>query len=156
MFSHDTIVAISSPVASAARIIVRISGSAAFSIAENFAVESHKAASASWIELQFDGLRCPAWVYQFKSPASYTGEDLVELHLPGNPLLAKMAVDWALRHGARAAEPGEFTARAYFHGKLDLSQAEGVAATIAAHNQQQLAASRQLMAGELARRLRPP
>ncbi len=106
MFSQDTIVAVSSPVASAARIIVRVSGTSAFSIAEEFGVESHEPASASWIELQFDGLRCPAWVYQFKSPASYTGEDLVELHLPGNPLLARMAVDWALRHGALRGRAG--------------------------------------------------
>src|ERR1700683_3740642 len=132
-------------------MIVRLSGDQAPSILQNLGVPPGAHASARRVELHFDGLRCPAWVYQFKSPRSFTGEDLVELHLPGNPLLARMIVDFAVRHGARPAEAGEFTARAYFHGKMDLSQAEGVAAAIAAQNRQQLAASRQLMAGGLAR-----
>ena len=66
-----------------------------------------------------------------------------------------MLLDWLTANGARQADPGEFTARAYFHGKLDLSQAEGVAAAISAQSDQQLLAARQLMAGELANRLRP-
>ena len=66
-----------------------------------------------------------------------------------------MLLDALLGAGARAAEPGEFTARAYFNGRLDLAGAEGVAATIAAQSEQELAAARQLLAGELARRLRP-
>src|SRR2546423_564920 len=59
------------------------------------------------------------------------------------------------RLGARRADPGEFTARAYFNGRLDLSQAEGVAATIAASSDAELRAARQLLAGELARRVKP-
>ena len=66
-----------------------------------------------------------------------------------------MVLDACLRAGARLAEPGEFTARAYFNGRLDLAAAEGVAATIAAQNEAELQAARQLLAGELARRLRP-
>jgi tRNA modification GTPase len=155
VYADDTIVAMSSAVGVAGRIIVRLSGADAPSILENFGVPRGEHASARRAELRFDGVACPAWVYQFESPGSYTGEDLIELHLPGNPVLARMVVDWATRHGARPAEPGEFTARAYFRGKLDLSQAEGVAAAIAAQNREQLAASRQLMAGELATRLRP-
>jgi tRNA modification GTPase len=58
-------------------------------------------------------------------------------------------------HGARPADPGEFTARAYFNGKLDLAEAEGVAAVVSAMNEQELRAARQLMSGELARRLGP-
>jgi tRNA modification GTPase len=66
-----------------------------------------------------------------------------------------MLLDELIRHGARQAEPGEFTARAYFNGRIDLTEAEGVAATIAAQGERELAAARQLMAGELARRLKP-
>jgi tRNA modification GTPase len=66
-----------------------------------------------------------------------------------------MLLDELLRLGGRAAEPGEFTARAFFNGRLDLTAAEGVAATIAAHNQQELSAARQLLSGELSRRLQP-
>ena len=100
-------------------------------------------------------LHFPAWIYHFITPKSYTGQDLAELHIPGNPLLARMLLNHLLANGARPAEPGEFTARAYFNGKLDLAQAEGIAAAIAAGNQRELAAARRLMAGELARRLRP-
>ncbi|MGD0140676.1 MAG: GTPase [Tepidisphaeraceae bacterium] len=155
MFSSDTIAAISSAAGRAARMILRISGPQTYPIAASLGIAAWGGGSAGRNELRFGDVSCPAWVYQFASPRSYTGEDLVELHVPGNPLLARMLLAWLMRHGARQAEPGEFTARAYFNGKLDLSQAEGVAATISAQNQQQLAAARRLMAGELARRLRP-
>jgi tRNA modification GTPase len=155
MVTNDTIAAISSATGHAARMIVRISGNSARSLASNLAIPTSDRPFARRGLLKFSGMNCRAWVYQFISPRSYTGEDLIELHIPGNPLLARMLLDWLISHGARQAEPGEFTARAYFHGKLDLSQAEGVAATISAQNEQQLAAARRLMAGELANRLRP-
>jgi tRNA modification GTPase len=66
-----------------------------------------------------------------------------------------MLVQWLISRGARAAEAGEFTARAYFSGKLDLAQSEGVAAAISASGRGELEAARRLMAGELSRRLRP-
>ncbi|MGE5612077.1 MAG: tRNA modification GTPase, partial [Bacillota bacterium] len=105
--------------------------------------------------LRFAGLAVPVWVYGFHGPRSYTGEDLVELHVPGNPLLVRMLLDELLRRGARAAEAGEFTARAYFNGRMDLTEAEGVAAAVGARGEQELRAARQLLSGELARRLRP-
>ncbi len=105
--------------------------------------------------LQLRGVEFPAWVYSFKGPRSYTGEDVAELHLPGNVLLARWVMEALVERGARPAEAGEFTARAYFNGRMDLSEAEGVAATIAAGNERQLRAARQLLGGELARRLNP-
>jgi tRNA modification GTPase len=156
MFIDDTIVAIGSSVGRAARIVARVSGAGARGIAEGMGIRSASDAfSAVKGELRFAGLICPGWVYSFVGPRSYTGQDLVEFHVPGNPLLARMLLDWIVGLGARIAEPGEFTARAYFNGKMDLAQAEGVAATIAAQNSQHLAGARQLMAGELARRLQP-
>ncbi|MGD0389256.1 MAG: tRNA modification GTPase [Tepidisphaeraceae bacterium] len=155
MLADDTIAAISSATGRAARMILRLSGPQTFPIAAGLGIAGSGGGSAFRRELRFGDISCPAWVYQFYSPRSYTGEDLVELHIPGNPLLARMLLAWLMQHGSRQAEPGEFTARAYFNGKLDLSQAEGVAATIWAQNQQHLAAARRLMAGELARRLRP-
>jgi tRNA modification GTPase len=80
---------------------------------------------------------------------------LIEFHIPGNPMLARMLLDEVIRRGARLAEAGEFTARAYFNGRMELTQAEGVAATIAAHSERELRAARQLLGGELARRLTP-
>jgi tRNA modification GTPase len=155
MFANDTIAAISSATGPSARMILRISGPSARSLATILDIPASELPSARRHPIKFSGLSCPAWIYQFISPRSFTGEDLFELHIPGNPLLARMLLDWLTANGARQADPGEFTARAYFHGKLDLSQAEGVAAAISAQSDQQLLAARQLMAGELANRLRP-
>jgi len=63
----------------------------------------------------------------FPKPHSYTGEDVLELHLHGNPLILDAALQYLLSLGARLAEPGEFTLRAFLSGKMDLAQAESVA-----------------------------
>jgi len=152
----DTIAAISSSVAApAGRMIVRMSGGEARRIAAVVA-KIPPAGEARRGSLEFAGVTVPAWIYFFASPRSYTGEDLVEFHVPGNPLLARMLLDQFVIAGARHAEPGEFTARAYFCGRIDLAEAEGVAATVAAHGEAELRAARQLMAGELSARLRGP
>ncbi len=87
------------------------------------------------------------------APHSYTGEDVVELHCHGNPRILSAVVDAAIRAGARAAGPGEFTKRAFFNGKLDLVQAEAVAQVINADSERALLAARKLLAGELSERL---
>src|SRR5918998_1171507 len=63
----------------------------------------------------------------FPGPASYTGNDLVELSMHGGPAILHGVLSAAVNHGARLAEPGEFTLRAFLNGKLDLVQAEAVA-----------------------------
>ena len=156
MTPSETIVAISSAVGAAARIIVRVSGADAKPLGRTLgAIPPDEGSTASRQTLQFGGIFVPAWIYSFCDPNSYTGEDLIELHVPGNPILAKMLLDELLRLGARPAEAGEFTARAYFNGKMDLTAAEGVAAAIAATGERELSAARPLLAGELARRLSP-
>jgi tRNA modification GTPase len=158
MVYGDTIAAISSAVGPAARMIVRVSGPKAFQIVVKITGEeiaSMSGGEARRVVLQIMNLPVPAWVYLFRAPHSYSGEDLIEFHIPGNPLLARMLLDELMYLGARAAEPGEFTARAFFNGRLDLTAAEGVAATISAHSEQELSAARQLLAGELSCRLRP-
>lgn len=157
MHTGDTIVAISSAVGPAARMIVRLAGPTAFDLLKIFAPDATPApASAQRLRLHFDGIVCPAWVYTFVAPHSYTADDLVELHVPGNPVLARMLVDTLIAFGTRPAEAGEFTARAFLNGRLDLAAAEGVALTIAATHEGELRAARQLMAGELSRRLAGP
>jgi tRNA modification GTPase len=152
----DTIAAISSAVGSAPRMIVRASGPLVPQIHQNLTDEKQFIAGvAKHQQISFANLSVIADVYTFAAPRSVTVQDVIELHIPGNPLLARMLLDELFRLGARQADPGEFTARAYFNGRLDLSEAEGVAATIAAANQQQLRAARQLLSGELARRLGP-
>jgi tRNA modification GTPase len=160
MISDDTIVAISSAVGPAARMIVRMSGPDAFRIAANFQEATtspeDRATGQERVRFQLNGLTFPATTYSFCAPHSATGEDVLELHLPGNPLLARMVLDAAIAAGARSAEPGEFTARSYFNARLDLSAAEGVGAVIAAQNQRELDGARRLLAGELSRRLWTP
>ncbi|HXE54362.1 MAG TPA: tRNA modification GTPase [Tepidisphaeraceae bacterium] len=155
MAPADTIAAISSTVAPGARVVVRMSGAGSATIAQELGAPATNSASAVHVHLSFADLQVPAWVYQFRAPRSYTGEDIAEFHLPGSLILARMLLDELLKRGARLADPGEFTARAYFNGRLDLTAAEGVAATIAAGNEQELSAARQLLSGELARRLAP-
>jgi tRNA modification GTPase len=156
LIGNDTIVAISSTVGPAARVIVRASGKCSIELARGVGVPADApAGGAARHVLAFAGVKVPAWVYLFRTPHSYTGEDLVEFHLPGNPVLARLLTEELLCAGARPAEAGEFTARAYFNGRIDLTAAEGVAATIAATGERELAAARQLLAGELARRLAP-
>src|SRR4051812_24552027 len=152
----DSIVALSSATGAAARMIVRVSGPIAPRMArEVTSAPADPQPSATFTRLRFAGLVVPAWLYVFRAPRSYTCEDLVEFHLPGNPVLARLLLNHLRGSGARDAQPGEFTARAFFNGRLDLAEAEGVAATIGASNENELAAARQLMAGELSRRVRP-
>jgi tRNA modification GTPase len=166
----DTIAALSSAVGPAARMIIRASGPQSSILLEQLAAPGHFppekptdsnppgsgcSPRAARLALRLTALRVPVWLYQFIAPRSYTGDDLIELHVPGNPLLARLILDQLIHLGARLAEPGEFTARAYFNGRIDLSQAEGVAAVVWAGNTAQLNAARQLMAGELSHRLRP-
>jgi tRNA modification GTPase len=152
---NDTIAAISSAAGPAARMIVRASGSGACEILAQITSPNYSS-PARKTTLRLAGMTVPAWIYQFKAPRTYTGDDLFELHLPGNPLLARMVLDCLVELGARQADPGEFTARAYFNGRLDLAQAEGVAAIISAGSRAELTAAAELAGGELSRRLRTP
>ena len=88
-------------------------------------------------------------VLYFPAPRSYTGEDVVELHAHGSPAVLSLLLRAVLAGpGVRLAEPGEFTQRAFLHGKLDLAQAEAVAALVAAGSEAQVrAAARQLAGG---------
>jgi tRNA modification GTPase len=151
----DTIAAVSSAVGPAARLIVRASGRDVPVIIQTLCPASPPAPSAARTILRLSEMRLPIWLWRFPAGHSYTGDELAEFHIPGNPLLARLLLEELIRLGARAAEPGEFTARAYFNGRMDLSQAEGVAAMVSAANSAELDAARRLMAGELSCRLRP-
>src|SRR5688572_20609662 len=96
MVSGDTIAAVSSAVGAGARMIVRVSGPDAQEIAAKIiggSSGSGGGGEASRANLRVKSLDVPAWVYYFRAPQSYTGEDLVEFHVPGNPLLARMLLD---------------------------------------------------------------
>jgi tRNA modification GTPase len=156
---NDTIAAISSAAGSAPRAIVRLSGPDAVATAAGLLGDGPDLSTLG-------GFRCvdvivrlpappslelPARAYVFRGPRSYTRQDLVELHLPGAPALATACLHAALAAGARQAEPGEFTARAFFNGRLDLSQAEAVADIINAEDAMQLKAAMASLGGRVHR-----
>lgn len=181
MTSGDTIIACSTGASRAARALVRLSGpdvpNVARAIAGEGAGEIAPRAGARGVVRVRDAERAgashelPVLCVRFAAPASYTGEEMLELSLPGNPALVERVIDAILRvvnrggeHGTsedgaggssiRRAEPGEFTARAYLHGKLTLEQAEGVAGIIAARTGEQLAAADRLLRGATGERYR--
>ncbi|HSW44695.1 MAG TPA: tRNA modification GTPase [Phycisphaerae bacterium] len=156
---EDTIVAVSSPPGTSPRGIVRLSGPRAGELAGTVfeSVEGPGLKdTGGWRRLSGrarvdENARVPAEAYIFRSPASYTRQDLIELHIPGAPALLAMVLDTLKRAGARPAEPGEFTARAFLAGAMDLTEVEGVAALISAQNDSQLRASEALLHGQLSR-----
>ncbi len=90
----------------------------------------------------------------FPAPHSYTGEPMLELHGHGGPAVMRLVLARCLALGARLAEPGEFTARAFLNGKLDLAQAEGVADLIDAATATAARAAARSLAGEFSREVR--
>jgi tRNA modification GTPase len=91
----------------------------------------------------------PAGVILFQAPRSFTGQDVAELHIPGAPALLSATLDKLLTRGARQAERGEFSARAFLNNKMDITEAEGIAATISARGSHQLRAAASLRHGRL-------
>ena len=89
----------------------------------------------------------------FKGPASYTGEDVVEIHCHGNPVIVNMIIEETLLQGARIAEPGEFTKRAFLNDKLDLAQAESVADLIAAQSDLAVISANASLVGEFSKKI---
>ncbi len=157
----DTIVAVSSAPGAAPRGIVRLDGPAAASTADRLIrladgrriadIPGHSRVAGSVL---IDADRAaPALFYVFRAPRSYTRNDLIEIHTAGAPALLRVILRRAIECGARQAEPGEFTARAFLSGAMDLSRAEAVAGVIRAADDRQLAAARQLRSGRLAQRV---
>lgn len=126
----DTIVAVATPPGRGGLAVVRLSGPHAAAIARALAEGEPRleARRATLVRISPGGedVRDEAVLTWFAAPASYTGEDVVEITLHGSPVLAGAVVRAAVRAGARLAGPGEFTLRAFLNGKLDLAQAEAV------------------------------
>ena len=150
MMTADTIAAISSPSGPALRGIIRLSGPNSWPLAMTVLEPLYAPPSPRrWIRAMLKHPRLPAGVLFFSAPASFTGQDSVEIHIPGAlPLLRRILAE-LITAGARTAGPGEFSARAYVNGKYDLTQVEGIAATIAATNAVQLRAAQSLRDGRL-------
>lgn len=123
----DTIAAISTPPGRGAIAVVRVSGPTAAAVAAALGINAPRPrhSSVSPVRHPGDGVLIDrALVTWFPGPASYTGEDLLEIGSHGGSLTPQLVLDAVLAAGARMAEPGEFTRRAYLNGKVDLLQAE--------------------------------
>jgi len=155
MSRTDTIAAIATAAGRGAVGILRLSGPAAFTIAEQMAGSLPPARSAGLRQLRDDrGARLDqALVLCFPAPASFTGEDVVELQGHGGPVLLAQLLRVAVAAGARIAEPGEFSERAYLNGRIDLAQAEAIADLIDAASTQAVQAAQRTLDGEFSRRI---
>jgi tRNA modification GTPase len=148
---QDTIAAISTPPGEGAVALIRISGHDATGILGRiFQPKLPLPRRATHGQIMQDGaIIDQVLVTLFQNPASYTGEDMVEIGCHGGILLAAHILEIVLRNGARAAEPGEFTQRAFLNGKLDLTQAEAVMDLISAKTPLAMRAAAEQLQGRL-------
>ncbi|MGH9483283.1 MAG: tRNA modification GTPase, partial [Terriglobales bacterium] len=158
MPATDTIVALSTPAGRGGLGVVRLSGPEARAIVQALLggrdLEPRRAHLRAFRDR--DGVLLDQVVATwFQAPHSATAEDVVEISAHGAPVLLEALVRAALQRGARLADPGEFTRRAFLHGKLDLTQAEAVGDLIAAHTLHQARTAAQQMQGSVAALLRP-
>ncbi len=155
---HDTIAAIATPPGKGAIAIVRVSGRDARALARKLV--HTRAALAPRVAVRADivdetgPLIDRGLALFFAAPASYTGEDLLELHVHGSPIVAREIVRALLACGARHAQPGEFTRRAFLNGKMDLHQVEAVADVIDAETRSAARAALANLGGGLAGEVR--
>ena len=154
---EETIVAISTPVGQGAVALLRMTGDRAIAVAEKVFQSARGPVSGFPQRLQvlgnvIDGEGCridQVLLTVFRAPASYTGEDTVEISSHGGMLVASAILDSLVEAGARPAEPGEFTRRAFVNGKMDLTQAEAVMDLIGARTSLALRAANRQLEGKL-------
>ena len=158
MFSTtDTIVAIATPPGRGGIGVVRLSGPSAMEIACAMSGRNTLEARRATLAKLVGADAAPvdrAIVTAFPAPHSYTGEDVVELSAHGSPAVLEAILRAAIARGARLARPGEFTLRAYLHGRMDLVQAEAVAELIDAVTPLQASVAFDQLDGTLTSRLR--
>lgn len=151
----DTIVAISTPIGSGGISIVRMSGDKALDIAlsvfsaKNLSQENIKPRYMYLGDFKAKELNEKCLMVYFKNPYSYTGEDLVEFQVHGGEYLTEQVLKCLLSSGARLAENGEFTKRAFVNGKMTLDNVEGVVDVINATSDLEIKAGYNLMKGKM-------
>ena len=163
MYKSDTIAAIATPMTGAGIGVIRISGEDAFSIGEKMflpykegKILSEQPSYTIHYGTIVDGEETidEVIVLLMKGPHSYTAEDTVEIDCHGGVFVMKKVLELAIRCGARPAEPGEFTKRAFLNGRIDLSQAEAVMDVIDAKNNYALKSSVRQLKGSLQRKIK--
>ena len=155
---EETIVALSTPSAESAVALIRLSGNKCFGLASKCfgkdakELKARKACYGRYASAKGDLLDDVIFTL-YKAPHSYTGEDMLEISCHGNPFIIQNIIDDLILRGARAAEGGEFTRRAFCNDKMDLSQAEAVGLLIGARSARALKAAQMQLDGELGKRI---
>ena len=158
-FSNETIAAVSTPPGEGAIALVRLSGPDAVAVADKIFRAKEKPSELPTHFQQFgeivadDRVIDQVMLSVHRAPASYTGEDVVEISCHGGVLVTARVWEACLRAGARAARPGEFTERAFLNGKLDLTQAEAVIDLIRAQTDLALRSATEQLEGRLGERI---
>ncbi|MEY2466437.1 MAG: tRNA modification GTPase [Verrucomicrobiota bacterium] len=160
---EDTIAAIATPLGEGGLAVIRLSGTQALAVADKIfspvGKSSLKPSAAPTHTIQFGHIIRDektideVLVSVMRAPRTFTREDVVEITCHGGLLPAKMVLDAALASGARLAEPGEFTRRAFLNGRIDLAQAEAVADLIHSRTELALSAANEQLAGKLSQRI---
>jgi len=161
--TDDTIAAIATPLGEGGLAVVRLSGTNAFAIGDKSFLpvgkNSLKPSAAPTHTIQFGKIVRDGQVIDevllavLRAPRTFTRQDTVEISCHGGLLPAKLVLDTLLAGGARLAEPGEFTRRAFLNGRIDLAQAEAVADLIHSRTELALAAANEQLAGKLSQRI---
>ncbi|HWC78250.1 MAG TPA: tRNA uridine-5-carboxymethylaminomethyl(34) synthesis GTPase MnmE [Blastocatellia bacterium] len=162
MVPGDVIAAISTPPGRGGIGVVRLSGLCALDIASlifraesESPIEPNRARFGHLIQPETGDSIDQIVLTWFKAPHSYTGEDVVELSCHGSPLILARVLDVVLKLGARLAEPGEFTFRAFFNRRIDLAQAQAVRDLIDAQTEYQARVARRQLGGALSQQVTP-
>ena len=153
----DTIVAPATPPGYGGISIVRISGSLSTKLTKQICKRktsfSHRRPTLSSVYNVVGNIIDDAVFTFFKSPHSYTGEDVLEISCHGNPIIVDQVVSTVCSFGARLADPGEFTKRAFLNGKLDLVQAESVSKLIESRSVEAANINSKILSGSLSKKL---
>jgi len=155
----ETIVALATPPMRSALAIVRLSGEDCFKVVSNFFSSDINNVNTNGIHHGFvldnKEIVDEVVLLTYKGPHSYTGEDSVEIMTHGSPLITNKVIELALKSGARLAEHGEFTSRAYMNGKMDLVQAESINDLINAESEESKKISMMSLKGETSKLIKP-
>lgn len=155
----DTIVAISTPRGAAVRGVIRVSGPDARAVVgalcegDDSPRDQERGVIDGRLRLGRSRMSVPVRLLVTAGPRSFTGEDVVEVHVDGSPMLLEVVQELLVQEGGRLAEPGEFTRRAYLNGRLDLTRAEAVLALIRAQDDREREAALALLEGGVERRV---
>jgi len=158
---EDTIIAISTPFGFGGIGIIRLSGKKSLNIAQKIFVPKNKNTSIQPRKAVLGTITNPennepfdqAFLTYFPSPDSYTTEDMIEISCHGSPVIQEEIVKLGIKQGARHANPGEFTLRAYFNGRIDIIQAEAINDFIRASSFKQAKISYNQMSGGLSKKI---